>query len=49
MITDTRISAEALSRAAAVIRRLGHPLRLLLLDSDSLHATLHQAAVVNGG
>ncbi len=33
MITDTRISAEVLSRAAAVIRCLGHPLRLRLLEA----------------
>ena len=33
MITDTRIPSEALSRAAAVIRCLGHPLRLRLLEA----------------
>jgi ArsR family transcriptional regulator, virulence genes transcriptional regulator len=33
MIADARISPEALSRAAAVIRCLGHPLRLRLLEA----------------
>ena len=33
MITAARISAETLSRAAAVIRCLGHPLRLRLLEA----------------
>ncbi len=33
MIADTRIDADALSRAAAVIRCLGHPLRLRLLEA----------------
>ena len=33
MITDTRISAEFLNRAASVIRCLGHPLRLRLLEA----------------
>ncbi len=33
MITDARISPDTLSRAAAVIRCLGHPLRLRLLEA----------------
>lgn len=33
MIAATRISPEALSRAAVVIRCLGHPLRLRLLEA----------------
>jgi ArsR family transcriptional regulator len=33
MITDARISPEVLRRAAAVIRCLGHPLRLRLLEA----------------
>jgi DNA-binding transcriptional ArsR family regulator len=33
MIAETRISSEVLSRAAAVIRCLGHPLRLRLLEA----------------
>ncbi|HYT05411.1 MAG TPA: helix-turn-helix domain-containing protein [Gemmatimonadales bacterium] len=33
MIVETRISAEVLTRAAAVIRCLGHPLRLRLLEA----------------
>jgi ArsR family transcriptional regulator, virulence genes transcriptional regulator len=33
MIAATGISSEALSRAAAVIRCLGHPLRLRLLEA----------------
>lgn len=33
MITDARISPRVLSRAAAVIRCLGHPLRLRLLEA----------------
>ena len=33
MIVETRISPEVLSRAAAVIRCLGHPLRLRLLEA----------------
>lgn len=32
MIAEVRISAETLSRAAGVIRCLGHPLRLRLLE-----------------
>jgi ArsR family transcriptional regulator, virulence genes transcriptional regulator len=32
-MTDTRISAEMLTRAAVVIRCLGHPLRLRLLEA----------------
>lgn len=33
MITDARLSPDVLSRAAAVIRCLGHPLRLRLLEA----------------
>jgi ArsR family transcriptional regulator len=33
MITETRIGPEVLSRAAAVLRCLGHPLRLRLLEA----------------
>jgi len=33
MIAETRISPEILSRAAAVLRCLGHPLRLRLLEA----------------
>ncbi len=33
MIADTRIGADVLSRAAAVLRCLGHPLRLRLLEA----------------
>jgi DNA-binding transcriptional ArsR family regulator len=33
VITDTRISPVVLTRAAAVIRCLGHPLRLRLLEA----------------
>jgi DNA-binding transcriptional ArsR family regulator len=33
MIAEARISQETLSRAAAVIRCLGHPLRLRLLEA----------------
>ncbi len=33
MITETRIGPEILSRAAAVLRCLGHPLRLRLLEA----------------
>jgi DNA-binding transcriptional ArsR family regulator len=33
VIADTRISPDALRRAAAVIRCLGHPLRLRLLEA----------------
>jgi len=33
VITESRISSEVLSRAAAVIRCLGHPLRLRLLEA----------------
>lgn len=33
MIAETRISPEVLNRAAAVIRCLGHPLRLRLLEA----------------
>lgn len=33
MTADTRISSDALHRAAAVLRCLGHPLRLRLLEA----------------
>ena len=33
MITETRIGPDVLSRAAAVLRCLGHPLRLRLLEA----------------
>jgi ArsR family transcriptional regulator, virulence genes transcriptional regulator len=33
MITETRIAPDVLTRAAAVIRCLGHPLRLRLLEA----------------